>query len=102
MHDNLYIFPEHQRVKITKHEDSYHEFPQHKVLAKLDISDRNFVAASNKRLDKRVKRVILQATYSKWRGKLLMAMRCQRWLQPYLQKKTTLLSGLATLLGRMV
>lgn len=53
------------RVKITKKNSSYEEFPTHPDLENFDPSDRKFVAVANAHPDKPP---ILQATDSKWWG----------------------------------
>lgn len=65
VHDNRWMFPDENRVKITKNVDSYDEFPNHEGLAQFDRSDRKFIAVSNAHPDKPP---ILQATDSKWWG----------------------------------
>lgn len=53
------------RVSITKHGDTYNEFPDHEGLFNFDPSDRKFVAVANAHPDKPP---ILQAMDSKWWG----------------------------------
>lgn len=65
VHDNLWSLPDNQRVKITKNEKSYDEFPEHQDLKEFDKSDQKFVAVSNAHSEKPT---ILQATDSKWWG----------------------------------
>jgi hypothetical protein len=65
VHDNRWKLPDSDRIKITKNEDTYQEFPNHAGLANFDPSDRKFVAVSNAHPDKPP---ILQATDSKWWG----------------------------------
>lgn len=65
VHDNRWNFPENDRVKITKGDDSYHEFPHHRELNTFDYSDRKFVAVANAHPERPP---ILQATDSKWWG----------------------------------
>lgn len=65
VHDNQWKSSHVDRVKITKNDDSYNEFPKHDGLASFDKSDRKFVAVANAHADKPP---ILQATDSKWWG----------------------------------
>ncbi|MDR2668643.1 MAG: hypothetical protein LBC14_01660 [Desulfovibrio sp.] len=65
VNDNRWSLPESQRVRITKNNDSYDEFPAHAGLKDFDKSDRKFVAVANARADKPP---ILQAAGSKWWG----------------------------------
>ncbi|MCV3300032.1 hypothetical protein [Pantoea ananatis] len=65
LHDNRWNFPEEDRVNITKHNDTYVEFPEHQGLENFDISDRKFVAVSNAHPNKPC---IYQAVDSKWWG----------------------------------
>lgn len=63
VHDNRWSLHDSQRVKITKNDDSYDEFPVHDGLKDFDRSDRKFIAVANAHADKPP---ILQATDSKW------------------------------------
>jgi len=65
VHDNRWIFPDADRITITKNGDSYNEFPDHDGLKHFDNSDRKFIAVSNTHMDKPP---VLQATDSKWWG----------------------------------
>lgn len=65
VHDNRWNFPEANRVTITKHGESYDEFPSHEELINFDNADRKFIAVANAHPDKPP---ILQATDSKWWG----------------------------------
>ncbi len=65
VHDNIWKFPEADRVKITRKNNSYREFPNHDGLTDFDPSDRKFVAVANAHPEKPH---ILQATDSKWWG----------------------------------
>lgn len=65
VHDNRWSLHDSHRVKITRSNDSYEEFPTHTGLREFDRSDRKFVAVANAHPDKPP---ILQATDSKWWG----------------------------------
>ena len=65
VHDKRWTFPASDRVKITKRDDSYEEYPTHKGLEKFDPSDRKFIAVANAHPEKPP---ILEATDSKWWG----------------------------------
>jgi hypothetical protein len=65
VHDTRWTLPKADRVKITKHGNTYLEFPDHDCLAQFDNSDRKFISVSNAHPDKPP---ILQATDSKWWG----------------------------------
>lgn len=65
VHDHRWGLPQDQRVRITRSDDSYEEFPTHGGLSEFDLSDRKFVAVANAHPDKPP---ILQATDSKWWG----------------------------------
>lgn len=65
VHDNRWNFPDADRVTITKHGDSYDEFPDHAGLINFDKSDRKFIAVANAHPDKPP---VLQAADSKWWG----------------------------------
>ena len=65
VHDNRWSLPDVDRVPITKHGESYDQFPLHDGLRDFDRSDRKFVAVANSHPQKPP---ILQATDSKWWG----------------------------------
>lgn len=65
VHDHQWKISEIDRVKITKTDGQYDQFPEHDGLKKFDLSDRKFVAVANAHPDKPT---ILQATDSKWWG----------------------------------
>jgi hypothetical protein len=65
VHDNRWSFPAEDRVKITKIEVSYEEFPDHEGLSNFDNSDRMFVAVANAHPGNPA---ILEASDSKWWG----------------------------------
>ncbi len=65
VHDNRWKFPDSDRVKISKKNNSYHEFPNHEGLTHFDNADRKFVAVANAHAEKPH---ILRATDSKWWG----------------------------------
>jgi hypothetical protein len=65
VHDNQWNPRKVDRVKITKNNGSYNEFPVHAGLTEFDINDRKFIATANCH---HLKPPILQATDSKWWG----------------------------------
>ena len=68
VYQNCWTPPKGDRVKITKDNSSYEEFPdttKHPGLNNFDPSDRKFVAVANAHPEKPL---ILQATDSKWWG----------------------------------
>ena len=65
VHDHRWGFPDEDRVKITKVNDTYEEFPNHEGLVDFDLSDRKFVAVANAHP---ATPPILEATDSKWWG----------------------------------
>jgi len=63
VHDNQWNSSKVDRVKITKKNESYDEFPNQNGLIKFDINDRKFIATANSHHQKPP---IVQATDSKW------------------------------------
>jgi hypothetical protein len=65
VHDKRWTFPESDRVRLTKTDGTYEQFPTHEELADLDPSDRKFVAVADAHPDRPP---ILEAADSKWWG----------------------------------
>ena len=65
VHDNRWGFPSEDRVGITKHGNTYKEFPDHDGLKKFDLSDHKFIAVAYAHPGKPP---IIEATDSKWWG----------------------------------
>ncbi|MEW6536442.1 MAG: hypothetical protein AB1454_12605 [Candidatus Auribacterota bacterium] len=65
IHDNIGNVANVCQVEITKHDNSYDEFPDDPDLCNFDISDRKFIAVANAHAEKPP---ILEATDSEWWG----------------------------------
>ena len=92
VHDHRWSLPDSQRVEITKHDESYSEFPANEGLNNFGNSDRKFVAVSNAHPNKPT---ILQATDSKWWGwkdalsecGIIVLFMCERYIESKYQEK---------------